>query len=102
MSRPHIVACQAVVSAVVVGLLAVVPLAQPASPLAGTWRINLAKSKYDPPALAPKSGTIKIEVTGDTIKIVNDGVDAQGRATHSEYTARFDGKDYPWKGTIDG
>jgi hypothetical protein len=31
-----------------------------------------------------------------------DGVDSQGRATHLEYTAKFDGKDYPWEGTIDG
>ena len=102
MSRQQIVACRALMSLVLVGVLASAPFAQAASPLAGTWTVNLAKSKYDPPAMAPKSGTVKIEIAGDTVKIVNDGVDAQGRATHSEYTAKLDGNDYPWKGTIDG
>jgi len=89
-------------SLVLVGVLASAPFAQAASPLAGTWTVNLAKSKYDPPSQAPKSATVKIEVTGDTIKVVNDTVDAQGRAVRSEYTAKFDGKDYPYTSTIDG
>ena len=76
--------------------------AQSKHPLDGTWQLNLAKSAYDPPNLAPKSGTTIYVVTGDTMKGVTDGIDAQGRATHSEYTVKFDGKDYPWKGTIAG
>ena len=32
------------------------------------------------------------------MKIVTDGVDAQGKVTHNEYSAKFDGKDYPWTG----
>src|SRR5262249_26847552 len=36
------------------------------------------------------------------IKVQTDGVNAAGKPTHSEYTAKFDGKDYPWKGTVDG
>jgi hypothetical protein len=69
--------------------------------LSGTWKLNLAKSKYNlgPP---PKSGMTKFQVTGDVIKTVADNIDVQGRVIHNEYTARFDGKDYPWKGTIDG
>ena len=76
--------------------------AQSTHPLDGTWQLNLANSTYDPPNLAPKSGTTVYVVTGDTMKGVSDGVDSQGRATHSEYTVKFDGKDYPWKGTIAG
>ena len=76
--------------------------AQSTHPLAGTWQLNLAKSTYDPPNLAPKSGMTVYVVTGDTMKGVTDGVDAQGRATHSEYMVKFDGKDYPWTGTING
>src|SRR5262249_38620726 len=45
---------------------------------------------------------VKYTITGDDIKAVADGVDSQGRTTHAEYSAKFDGKDYPWKGTIDG
>jgi hypothetical protein len=32
------------------------------------------------------------------MKLITDGVDAQGKATHTEYSVRFDGKDYPWTG----
>ena len=77
-------------------------VAQKSDPLSGTWKLNLAKSKYSPASLAPKSGTTKLEVSGDAIKTTTDGVDAQGRTTHTEYAAKFDGKDYPWKGTIAG
>jgi hypothetical protein len=67
----------------------------------GTWKLNLARSKYNPPELAPKSQTIRREsVDGGMMKLVTDGVDAQGKATHSEYSARFDGKDYPWAGQL--
>jgi hypothetical protein len=76
--------------------------AQTVSPLNGTWMINVAKSTYMPADLAPKSSTSKVEITGDTIKVVVDGVDSQSRTTHMEYTAKLDGKDYPWTGTIDG
>jgi hypothetical protein len=90
------------VFAVIIAMAMLCLNAQAPDPLSGTWKLNLAKSKWSPSQLAPKSGTTKFEVTQDTIKAVVDGVDAQGRITHAEYTAKFDGKDYPWKGTIDG
>ena len=64
----------------------------------GTWKLNLAKSRYNPPELAPRSQTIKREAVEGGMKIVTDGVDAQGKVTHNEYSAKFDGKDYPWTG----
>ena len=76
--------------------------AQAGDPLSGTWKLNVAKSKYSPANLAPKSGTTKLEVSQGGIKTVTDGVDSQGRVTHTEFTAKFDGKDGPWKGTIAG
>lgn len=102
MLRRIVIALGTAVAFAAAGLFSSAAIAQAASPLAGTWKVNLAKSKYDPPSAAPQSGVVKIEITGDAIKVVNDGVDSQGRKTHSEYTAKFDGKDYPWKGTIDG
>jgi len=66
----------------------------------GTWKLNLAKSRYSPPELAPKSQTITREAVEGGVKIVTDGVDAQGKATHNEYSGRFDGKDYPWPGQV--
>ena len=62
----------------------------------------MAKSKYSPPELALKSNTSTFEVTANGVKLANDGVDGQGRKTHTEYTANFDGKDSPVKATIDG
>ena len=72
-------------------------------PLIGTWKQNLAKSKYDPAYLAPKDGrTTKIEAVPGGIKLTMEALDAQGRVGHVEYTAKFDGKDYPYHATIDG
>jgi hypothetical protein len=81
---------------------AIVLSAQAGETLIGTWKLNLAKSKYSPAELAPKSGTTKVEATQDGLRMITDGVDEQGRITHSEYTFKFDGKDHPWKGTIEG
>jgi hypothetical protein len=71
--------------------------------LSGTWKLNLAKSKYSPANLTPKgASTTKIETLQYATKLVNDGVDSQNRKTHLEYTVVFDGKDVPVKATIDG
>ena len=65
---------------------------------AGTWKLNLAKSKYDPAGLTPKSTTTKIEAVEGGAKVVVDTVDSQGKASHYEYTAKYDDKDYAVKG----
>jgi hypothetical protein len=63
----------------------------------GVWKMDPAKSKYDP-GPAAKSITLKIESDGDNIKYSSDGIDAAGNPTHMEYTAKYDGKDYPITG----
>jgi hypothetical protein len=60
----------------------------------GTWKMNPAKSKYTP-GPAPKNTTVKIVSDADNIKLSSDGIDAAGNPTHVEYTAKYDGKDYP-------
>jgi len=68
----------------------------------GTWKVNIAKSKYDP-GPAPKVPSITdVTAVGDGLKFVQDGVAGTGQKTHGEFTVKFDGKDYPAKGTIDG
>ncbi len=74
--------------------------AQAPAPWIGTWKLNLAKSKYSP-GPAPQSGTVVIEASEGGIKVTNDGVNAQGQPTHIEWTAKFDGKDYPVTGNPD-
>ena len=67
--------------------------AAPADEHSGTWKMNPAKSNYSP-GPAPKSITVKIVSDADNMKLTSDGIDAAGKPTHVEYTAKFDGKDY--------
>ena len=60
----------------------------------GTWKLNLAKSKYQQ-GQAPKSTTLVYEAAGAGIKVTVDSVPATGPAIHYAYTANYDGKDVP-------
>jgi hypothetical protein len=64
----------------------------------GTWKMNPAKSKYSP-GPAPKDVTVKVDSDENGIKLDADGTNADGTPTHVEYSAKFDGKDYPIIGT---
>ena len=64
--------------------------------LMGTWKLNESKSKLA--AGGPKNNTVTYEAAGDGIKVTIDGTAADGSATHSEWTGKFDGKDYPSTG----
>jgi hypothetical protein len=66
------------------------------NPNLGTWKLNEAKSKI--PAGSSKNLMVKYEAAGESIKGTIDGVDAQGKPTHNEWTGKFDGKDYPVTG----
>ena len=71
-------------------------------PLVGTWKQNLAKTKNDPGPQPQNSITIKREAAANgALKTTVDGIDAQGKPTHTEYTAKYDGKDYPVTGSAD-
>jgi hypothetical protein len=65
-------------------------------PNMGTWKLNEAKSKYSPGAT--KNTSVVYEAAGDSIKVTVDGVAADGKPTHNEWTGKFDGKDYPLTG----
>ena len=69
-----------------------------ADPAIGTWKLNVARSKYSP-GPAPKSATITYEETADGIKRTGESVDAEGKTTSFGYTAKYDGKDYPVTGS---
>ena len=62
----------------------------------GTWKLNESKSKLS--SAAPKNNTVTYEAAGDSIKVTIDGTAADGTPTHSEWTGKFDGKDYPSTG----
>lgn len=59
----------------------------------GTWKLNEANSKIGPGA--PKLTTVVYEVAGDSVKVTVNGTDGTGKRTHSEWTGKYDGKDYP-------
>lgn len=88
-----------------VAMVALVPLfvlAQAQDSWIGTWKLNLAKSKYEPASLAPKSQTIRQEAAaGGGVRTMVDVVDAQGKTQHQEYMVTFDGKSVPIPGTAD-
>src|SRR2546430_125807 len=67
-------------------------------PMVGTWKVNLSKSTYSP-GPPPKSTINKFEPWEDGMKATIDIVDAQGEKIHSEAAVKFDGKDYPIKGS---
>jgi hypothetical protein len=56
----------------------------------GTWRLNVAKSKFVP-GPAPKSSTVIYSAAGQGLKTAVEAVSATGKLNW-EYTTNFDGK----------
>jgi hypothetical protein len=65
--------------------------------LAGTWQLNVAKSKYQN-AAAPKRQTTTLHAVDGGLHEIVERVNADGSTTRWEVTARYDGRDYPVKG----
>ncbi len=94
---------RSVVSSVVcVGLFAALTGAAFAAtdPQVGTWKLNVAKSKFSPGPV-PTIATTKIEAVGAGTKVVVDQTLADGALTHWEFTGNYDGKDSPVTGSPD-
>jgi hypothetical protein len=72
-------------------------VAQAADHQVGTWKLDVAKSKYSP-GPPPKEGTLTVESQADGLKFTIDGIDAEGKAVHYELSPKYDGKDYPMTG----
>ena len=66
----------------------------------GTWKLNVAKSKFSP-GPAPQGRTLKFESTADGIQQSADTITSDGSPTHSGYLSKFDGVDVPWTGNSD-
>ena len=66
-------------------------------PFAGVWVLNLSKSKLSPPV--PKSQTARVDSDGSRIRISEEIVSDKGERMNITVDARFDGKDYPIKGS---
>jgi len=68
-----------------------------ADQLSGTWKMNTEKSKYSP-GPAPKDLTIVVDSDENNYKLDATGTDGDGKPMHVQYSAKFDGKDYPATG----
>jgi hypothetical protein len=94
MRQAYLLAVVVVASVGVVGTA----FAQVNPRIVGTWKLNVAKSKYTT-GTAPKSFTLKYEAAGAGVKLTIDSVGATGTVSHWEYTANEDGKDNPVTGS---
>lgn len=65
--------------------------------LAGTWRLNVAQSRYETGA-PPKSQTTTLHAMDGGLHEVVERVNADGTTTSWEVMAKYDGRDYPVKG----
>lgn len=64
----------------------------------GTWKLNVAKSVYNPGPPPYKRATYTIEPSQDGVKVTYDLIHPRGGVTHLEWSGRFDGKDYAVQG----
>ena len=89
-------------SAVCVGLFAVLTGAAFAAtdPQVGTWKLNVAKSKFSPGPV-PTAATTMIQAVAAGTKVVVDQTLADGALRHWEFTGNYDGKDSPVTGSLD-
>ena len=67
-----------------------------ANPTLGTWKLNESKSSFGDGA--GKSTLVVWENVDGQDKCTVDGIDADGKKTHSVWTGKLDGKDYPITG----
>ena len=85
-----------VLAALLVTLAAGSVLLAQSNPFVGTWKLNVAKSKFDP-GPAPQSSTRTWDASG---MVMVNGINAAGKANSYGYTINEDGKEYPTMGAI--
>jgi hypothetical protein len=83
-----------VITAIVAGTL----MAQTKPSFVGTWKLNLAKSKYEG-TTAPKSLTRTVTAEGTGLKYSFEGEAADGSKISFGFTSKLDGSDSPVTGT---
>jgi hypothetical protein len=85
-----------VFAALVIVLAAGTVLLAQSNPFVGTWKLNLASSKYNP-GPAPQSQTRTWDASG---MVMVNGVGATGKPFSYGYSVKGDGKDSPTMGAI--
>jgi hypothetical protein len=70
------------------------------NPALGTWKLDVAKSKYS--SGAPSELTRTLEADGDSTKYTFAGKSADGNPISYSFTSKYDGQDSPITGTGPG
>jgi hypothetical protein len=99
MIMKHIVQALLIGSVVTFGSALVVAADAP-DPIVGKWTLNLEKSKFSP-GPAPKSQTRTYSQSAEGTSVSISGVAADGSPISQQATYKYDGKDYPFKGSPD-
>jgi len=81
-------------------VVSVAPVAAQTPSLAGTWKLNVTKSKYMPRPV-PKSESVTYESSKDGFTYKVTATEADGTPTNLTGTLVFDGKDAPTTGSPD-
>jgi len=68
-----------------------------ADPFEGTWQLNTAKSKYDPPP-GPDKATVTIQSDGSTTSVKTESV-FEGKPYATSYKVTLDGTPAPLQGS---
>jgi hypothetical protein len=71
---------------------------QARDPRTGTWKLNVAKSTYKP-GPAPRTQTVRIEPSGQGEHVRSETINTNGTRVVTDYTAAYDGVDYPITGS---
>jgi hypothetical protein len=78
-------------------LCTLLSVAEP-DPVLGVWKLNLARSRFNP-GPAPRSRTRTYIETPKGIQVTIRSVDVNGRSSTIEFPEKYDGKDYPVQGS---
>jgi hypothetical protein len=67
-------------------------------PAVGMWKLNTDRSRYNP-GPPPRSATVTYQQTDDRVTRTGKTTEADGTTTSFQYTAKYDGADYPVMGS---
>ncbi|MDB5432121.1 MAG: hypothetical protein JWP35_3237 [Caulobacter sp.] len=86
------------VGSIVALALSVAHAAPADDPILGTWKLNVARSKFTPgPGWQSQIRVYEAAPAG--VSVAWTGVDAGGETMHVSYTYNYDGLDYPMAGS---
>jgi hypothetical protein len=98
--RKRVISCAGLLL-LLVGIAATPSVKAADDPSTGTWKLNVAKSKFDP-GPAPKGSTVTIKIENGTETYSSESTDAAGKTTNMSFSAKLDGTDSPMTGNPTG